>query len=73
MTRTFNYFIQRGEHNIEDELIFQSNPGFIFHDSQGFEGGTFELDLLKKFLADRAGETKLERRLHAIWYDPKYT
>ena len=53
--------------------MFPSNPGFIFHDSRGFEGGTFELDLLKEFLANRAGETKLEGRLHAIWYDPKYT
>ena len=24
--------------------------------------------MLKKFLADQAGELKLERRLHAIWY-----
>ena len=65
---TDQYF-QRGEHNIEDELIFPSNPGFIFHDSRGFEGGTFELDLLKHFLVRRAYEMKLERRLHAIWYD----
>ena len=63
----FNDSIQRGEHNIEDELIFPSNPGFIFHDSQGFEGGTFELDLLKTFLAKQAGEMKLKNRLHAIW------
>ena len=61
-----------GEHNVEDELIFLSNPGFIFHDSQGFEGGAFELDLLKMFLAKQAGEMKLEKCLHAIWYDPKY-
>ena len=49
-------------------MIFQSNPGFVFHDSRGFEDGIFELNLLKKFLADRAGEVKLEGRLHAIWY-----
>ena len=63
-----NHFIQRGEHNIENELIFRSNNGFIFHDSQGFEAGsTDELDLMKKFLADRTGELKLEKCLHAIW------
>ena len=67
--RYTDQYIQRGEHNIEDELIFPSNPGFIFHDSRGFEGGIFELDLTKKFLVAQAGELKLERRLHAIWYD----
>ena len=32
-----------------------------------------ELDLMKKFLAERAGEMKLERRLHAIWWVIKYS
>ena len=45
-------YIQRGEHNIKDELIFLSSPGFIFHDSQGFEGGVFQLYLVKKFLVN---------------------
>ena len=50
-------------------MIFRSNPGFIFHDSRGFESGSVEeLDLMKKFLADRTHETRLERRLHAIWW-----
>ena len=63
-----NHDIQRGDHNIEDEMIFRSNPGFIFHDSRGFESGSVkELDLMKKFLADRTSETRLERRLHVIW------
>ena len=63
-----NHDIQRGDHNIEDEMIFRSNPGFIFHDSRGFESGSVkELELMKKFLADRTSETRLERRLHVIW------
>ena len=43
--------IQRGYHNIEDEMIFRSNPGFIFHDSRGFETGSVkELNLMKDFV-----------------------
>ncbi|KAL4075135.1 hypothetical protein V8B97DRAFT_2022181 [Scleroderma yunnanense] len=52
---------QRGEHNIEDELIFQSNTGFIFHDSRGFEAGSEEeVVLMKNFLTDCAATMKLE-------------
>ncbi|KAL4075269.1 hypothetical protein V8B97DRAFT_1867324, partial [Scleroderma yunnanense] len=61
--------LERGEHNIDDELIFRSNRGFIFHDSRGFEAGSEEeVKLMKKFLTDRATATKLEKRIHAIWY-----
>ncbi|KAL4077837.1 hypothetical protein J3A83DRAFT_4087388 [Scleroderma citrinum] len=60
---------QRGYHNIEDELIFRSNPGFIFHDSRGFEAGSDgELMVMKKFVAERATATKLAKRIHAIWF-----
>ena len=60
--------IQRGYHNIEDELIFRNNPGFIFHDSRGFETGSVkELNLMNDFVADRACTLKLEKRVHAIW------
>jgi hypothetical protein len=24
---------QRGEHDIENQMIFEGNPGFVFHDS----------------------------------------
>ncbi|KAL4074914.1 hypothetical protein V8B97DRAFT_2022521 [Scleroderma yunnanense] len=59
----------RGYHNIEDELIFRSNPGFIFHDSRGFEAGSEnELNLMKNFVAERATTMKLEKRIHAIWF-----
>ncbi|KAL4073060.1 hypothetical protein V8B97DRAFT_1898987 [Scleroderma yunnanense] len=61
--------LERGYHNIDDELIFQSNPGFIFHDSRGFETGSMnELNLMKDFVADRAATMKLEKRIHAIWF-----
>ena len=67
-------FIQRGYHNIEDELIFRSNPGFIFHDSRGFETGSVnELDLMNAFVTDRARTLQLEKRIHAIWWDHSYS
>ncbi|KAI6097635.1 hypothetical protein EDD16DRAFT_1770222 [Pisolithus croceorrhizus] len=59
----------RGYHNIEDELVFQSNPGFVFHDSRGFEAGSEEqFDIMKKFVRDRAKTTMLNERIHAIWF-----
>ncbi|KIJ61155.1 hypothetical protein HYDPIDRAFT_97230, partial [Hydnomerulius pinastri MD-312] len=59
----------RGLHDIENEMIFKSNPGFVFHDSRGFEaGGRDELDKATKFIAARANKMSLEDRLHAIWY-----
>ncbi|KIK14443.1 hypothetical protein PISMIDRAFT_687998 [Pisolithus microcarpus 441] len=61
--------LTRGHHNIEDELVFQSSPGFVFHDSCGFESGSEEqFDLMKKFVRDRAKTTKLDERIHAIWF-----
>ena len=61
--------IQRGEHDINNQLIFKSNPDFIFHDSRGFEAGTVdELELVKKFICDRADTKELSDQLHAIWY-----
>ncbi|KAG2114991.1 GTP-binding protein [Suillus cothurnatus] len=59
----------RGEHGIENEMVFQSNPGFVFHDSRGFEaGGKSEFDQVKAFIAGRSKEIKLKDQLHAIWY-----
>ncbi|KAL4064199.1 hypothetical protein V8B97DRAFT_2026112 [Scleroderma yunnanense] len=60
---------KRGEHNIEDELVFRSNIGFIFHDSRGFEAGSEkEVKLMQKIFIDRSVTMKLEGRIHAIWY-----
>jgi GTP-binding protein EngB required for normal cell division len=59
----------RGIHDIENELVFKNNPGFIFHDSRGFEaGGDSELGIVKDFIAQRARRKRLEHQLHAIWY-----
>ncbi|KAG1728728.1 uncharacterized protein EDB91DRAFT_1253327 [Suillus paluster] len=59
----------RGNHDITNEMVFKSNPGFIFHDSCGFEAGSeAEFEDMKKFIVERVNMTKLEERLHAIWY-----
>ncbi|KIM51174.1 hypothetical protein SCLCIDRAFT_143853 [Scleroderma citrinum Foug A] len=60
--------IDRGEHSIDNELIFSSNPGFIFHDSCGFEAGSVdEFNKMKDFVLDRATTSQLKKRIHAIW------
>ncbi|KAG2125671.1 hypothetical protein DEU56DRAFT_743611 [Suillus clintonianus] len=62
-------FSQRGEHDIDNEMIFQNNPGFIFHDSRGFEaGGESEYDKMNKFIAGRSKQGNMKDRLHTIWY-----
>ncbi|KIM30902.1 hypothetical protein M408DRAFT_321887 [Serendipita vermifera MAFF 305830] len=61
--------VERGEHDIENEMVFASKPGFCFHDSRGFEsGGIVELDKVNAFITHRSHQLKLENRLHAIWY-----
>ncbi|KAF7343548.1 GTP-binding protein [Mycena sanguinolenta] len=60
---------ERGEHNIDNQLIFKSNPQFIFHDSRGFEGGSAdEIEKVTYFIEGRAQTRKLSEQLHAIWY-----
>jgi hypothetical protein len=60
---------QRGMHNIENELVFKSNPGFVFHDSRGFEaGGVEELEKVKEFITKRSKMMELRDQLHVIWY-----
>jgi hypothetical protein len=62
-------FYQRGLHSIENQMVFASNPQFIFHDSMGFEaGGTGELDDVKSFIDSRAKATNMRDQLHAVWY-----
>ncbi|KAG2749326.1 hypothetical protein P692DRAFT_201789139, partial [Suillus brevipes Sb2] len=61
--------IKRGNHDIKNEMVFKSNPGFVFHDSCGFEAGSEgEFEDMKKFISERVHATKLEERIHAIWY-----
>ncbi|KAG1743437.1 GTP-binding protein [Suillus lakei] len=60
---------ERGLHDIENEMVFQNNPGFVFHDSRGFEaGGVSEFNKVKAFIADRSKERDIKKRLHVIWY-----
>ncbi|KAG1795059.1 GTP-binding protein [Suillus plorans] len=59
----------RGNHDITNEMVFKSNPDFVFHDSCGFEAGSEEeFESMKKFISECAHATKLEERIHAIWY-----
>ena len=59
---------QRGIHNIRDELVFSSNPGFVFHDSRGIEAGTTnEMETIQDFISERANARNLRDKLHAIW------
>ncbi|KAG1900283.1 uncharacterized protein F5891DRAFT_932689, partial [Suillus fuscotomentosus] len=61
--------IKRGNHDINNEMVFRSNPGFVFHDSCGFEAGSEEeFENMKKFISERAHATELEEQIHAIWY-----
>ncbi|KAI5997703.1 GTP-binding protein [Pisolithus orientalis] len=64
-----NKFSQRGVHKIEHELVFRSNPGFVFHDSCGFEAGsTRQFDEMRKFVVDHGTTTRVNERIHAIWF-----
>ncbi|KZP05821.1 hypothetical protein FIBSPDRAFT_716362, partial [Athelia psychrophila] len=63
------FAVDRGLHDINNATVFPSNPGFIFHDSRGFESGsTQELDDVKNFIAARSGSTNIGKQIHAIWY-----
>ena len=59
---------QRGEHDIESEMIFESNRAFVFHDSRGFEAGrTSELDKVKDFVQKCSTNRDIWNHLHVIW------
>ncbi|KAH9027816.1 hypothetical protein EDB85DRAFT_94069 [Lactarius pseudohatsudake] len=61
--------MDRGEHRIDDELVFSNHRGYVFHDSRGIESGSVgELDILRKFIQRKCGEGRLRDRIHAIWY-----
>ncbi|KAH9023356.1 hypothetical protein EDB84DRAFT_1564738 [Lactarius hengduanensis] len=64
--------MDRGEHRIDDELVFSNHRGYVFHDSRGVESGSAgELDILRKFIESKCGEGRLRDRLHAIWLDSR--
>jgi len=61
--------IERGLHDVEDELIFEKHDGYIFHDSRGFESGSEdELRIVQDFVRRKSREKRLKDRLHAIWF-----
>ena len=54
-------------HDIENEMVFQSNPGFVFHDSQRFEAGSKkEFEQMNDFVSEHAKTTSLKKWIHAI-------
>ncbi|KAI0313377.1 hypothetical protein OF83DRAFT_1141705 [Amylostereum chailletii] len=59
----------RGNHDIEDAMVFPSLPGFVFHDSRGLESGAdTEVTTIEAFVKDRTQSVKDKRQqLHAIW------
>ncbi len=60
---------QRGEHDINDELEFSNYTGYVFHDSRGIESGaTEEVDILHEFIRRKTTASRLESRLHSIWF-----
>jgi hypothetical protein len=60
---------QRGEHTINDELVFSNHTGYVFHDSRGIEcGSTEELETLREFIRHKCAEKRLQDKLHAIWF-----
>ena len=59
---------QRGEHDIENEMIFESNMAFVFHDSCGFEAGrTSELEKVRDFVRKSSTKKNMKDLLHVIW------
>ena len=61
--------MQRGLHDIYDELVFERHDGYIFHDSRGFEAGSEdELKVVQEFVQRKSHENRLKDRLHAIWF-----
>jgi hypothetical protein len=66
--------VQRGQHNIEDEYVFESHEGYVFHDSRGFEAGDdSELKIIQTFVSRASRENRMNDRLHAIWLVPSDT
>ena len=60
---------QRGEHDIDDELVFSNHTGYVFHDSRGIESGAIdEVDILREFIRSKASARRLQSKLHAIWF-----
>ncbi|KIK01816.1 hypothetical protein K443DRAFT_98032, partial [Laccaria amethystina LaAM-08-1] len=51
--------------NIETEMRCDSNPGYVFHESCGFEGSRL---VVKNFIEYQSRAKDINEHLHAIWY-----
>ena len=59
---------------IDDELVFSNHKGYVFHDSQGIEAGDEEkVEILKEFIRRKCGEKRLQKKLHAIWFQLRFS
>ncbi|KAF9461910.1 hypothetical protein BDZ94DRAFT_1237263 [Collybia nuda] len=58
----------RGEHDITNEMVFQSNPTLVFHYSHGFEAGRVDkFRKVKDFVTKCAKSEHMRHQVHAIW------
>ncbi|KAH8813941.1 hypothetical protein DL96DRAFT_507862 [Flagelloscypha sp. PMI_526] len=60
---------KRGVHDINAEITYPNNPGYVFHDSNGMESGSVtEKDTVMSFIRSRRETMDLQEQLHAIWF-----
>ncbi|KAF8152451.1 hypothetical protein B0H34DRAFT_774932 [Crassisporium funariophilum] len=60
---------ERGIHDVRRSFVFKSNPGFIFHDSPGFEaGGEEELKAVMTFIQKSSKAKNVDDQIHVIWF-----
>jgi flagellar basal body-associated protein FliL len=58
----------RGVADIDREFISPNNERFVVHDSVGFESADEDnMEVVKKFVAQRKAQPQIEDQLHAIW------
>ncbi|KAG2063346.1 hypothetical protein BDR04DRAFT_961557, partial [Suillus decipiens] len=54
-------YIQCGNHDIKNEMVFTTNPRFVFHDSYGFKASSADkFESMKKFISECSNVMKLE-------------
>lgn len=59
---------KQGDHDIDQAFESPNHPGLLIHDSRGWQAGSEnELDLIAKFLRNRAYQKDPGQALHVIW------
>ncbi|CAM1501428.1 Fc.00g105900.m01.CDS01 [Cosmosporella sp. VM-42] len=59
----------QGVHDINEAFESPRHPGLLIHDSRGWQAGSDdELDLIAKFLRNRAFQEDPAKALHVIWF-----